>query len=72
MKLSDIKRQTPTLPQQCIKILSSCTVVQWFIILTFSDILVQSKIGFSDGDFLQRIYTVIVSTATKTFAKIEH
>ena len=58
MKESNVERQTPTLPQKCIKILSGCTVVQGFFMLTLSDILVQSKKGFSYPNFFQHIQIV--------------
>ena len=58
MKSSDIERQTSAFPKHGIKIFSCCTVDLGFFILTFSIILVESKIRFSDPDFIQSVKIV--------------
>ena len=59
MKESDIERQTPTLVTHGIQILSRCTIVQGFFMLTFSFILVQSKKVLSNPNLFQTIKIVL-------------
>ena len=58
MKESDIERQTPTLVTHGLEILSRCTVVQGFFMLTFSVFLIQSKKVISNPNLFQSIEIV--------------
>ena len=52
---SNVERQTSTLSQNGITVLSSCAVIVRFLILTSSNCYFQSKIGFSCLDLFHRI-----------------